>query len=327
MKNNLTVGIDIGGTNTVIGFVDYEGKFICESSIKTNSSESFDKFIVRLTTTINKMLTESAVNYTIAGIGIAAPCGNYFEGTIEAPSNINWGIVNIVEELKQYFDVPIAVTNDANAAAMGEQIFGKAKGMRNFIVLTLGTGVGSGIVIDETILYGENGLAGELGHAIVDPNGRKCSCGKRGCLETYISANGFKRTVFELIGSHDYDSDLKNISFNEITAKNISDLALKGDLLAIKTFEFSGEILGRALADAVAYLDPQAIILFGGLVNAGDLLLKPTEVSFQKHLLGLYKGKVKLLSSDLQNGKAAVLGASSLVLKKINKEAIKVQNY
>ena len=244
-------------------------------------------------------------------------------GTIETPSNINWGKVNFVTLLKEHFQIPIAITNDANAAALGEYEYGLGKGLKNFIVITLGTGLGSGIIINGNLLYSEGGLAGEFGHTIVKPNGRLCNCGRKGCLESYASANGIRRTVFNLIARNNVSSELQNISFNQINSKIIYDLAVKEDTIAAKAFDFTGKILGKALANLATSFVPEAIILFGGLADSGEFLLKPTRYHFEKNLLSIHKNKVKILKSSIENGMAAVLGASSLVNKKINNDSIK----
>jgi glucokinase len=318
-KQEVIAGVDIGGTNTVLGLIDNENNYLAEKSFETKSENGIDVYIERLVNSINEIFEKFSDAHELIGIGLAAPNANFLTGIIENSVNLKWRNVNLVDLIKKHFNIPIAMINDANAAALGEQICGSAKGMRNFIVLTLGTGLGSGIVVDGNLIYGENGLAGELGHVIVKSDGRKCNCGKNGCLETYISANGIRRTVFDLISYYNEETELQNISFNKLTSKYISELALKNDVIALKAFEFTGEILGRALSNVVAYFDPEAIILVGGLSESGDLLLKPTKFYFEKYLLNIYKGKVQILKSALQNGRAAVLGASSFVTKEINK--------
>jgi glucokinase len=317
MTENFTVGVDIGGTNTVIGFIDNNGNFVDEQSIETLGGQGVDNFIIRLSDNIEEMNSRITENYSISGIGIAAPTANYLNGTIEGSSNLKWGNVNIVDMMKNHFDVPIVIENDANAAALGELAYGKAKGMKNFIVLTLGTGFGSGIVIDGKVFYGQNGLAGEIGHTVIEANGRECSCGKSGCLETYISGRGLKRTVFYLLSRSNDESRLREINYNDLTAKKISELALENDPIALKAFDFTGEIFGRKLADLVASFNPEAIILFGGLADSDELLLKPTRKYFKQNLLSIYEGKVELLKSELQNGKAAVLGVGNLIYNEI----------
>lgn len=317
-KQKIIAGIDIGGTNTVLGFIKESGECIFSTSISTNPDENADKFILRLTRMINTSYKKYSSKYYLAGIGLAAPMANHSNGTIETPSNINWGKVNFVAKMKKNFGVPIAITNDANAAALGEYKFGLGKGLRNFIVITLGTGLGSGIIINGNPLYSEEGLAGEFGHIIVRPNGRECNCGRSGCLETYVSSNGIRRTVLELMAKHIDESILRNIPYNEISGKLINDLALEGDPIAFRAFQYTGEILGKALANLAISFVPEAIILFGGLANSGDLLLEPTRKHFEKNMLNIYKRKVKILRSSMNNGMSAVLGASSLILKDID---------
>jgi len=228
-------------------------------------------------------------------------------------------VIPLANLIKKYYDVPVAVTNDANAAALGEMIYGGAKNMKNFIVITLGTGLGSGIVVNGNLVYGHDGFAGELGHIVAIDNGRQCGCGKRGCLETYASASGIKRTVFDLLADCTEESDLRNITFDDLTAEMISGAAAKGDKIAIKAFEITGKILGRNLANAVAFSSPEAIFLFGGLAKAGELIFKPTKEHMEKNLLKIFRGKVKLLPSGLQDKNAAVLGASGLIWSELNK--------
>jgi len=324
-KTDVTLGIDIGGTNTGFGFVDRHGNCVAESSIPTNSFEPAETLFDRLHVEINNLHKNISSDYNFIGIGIGAPNANYYKGTVEYPPNLSWGYVKVLEIVQQYFDVPSAITNDANAAAIGEMKFGAAKGMKDFIVITLGTGLGSGIVANGELIYGADGFAGEIGHTIYDPNGRKCGCGRNGCLETYASASGIKRTIFELLCNSTEESEFRNISFNQISAKMISKAALKGDKIALEAFDFTGKVLGIKLADSIAHFSPEAIILFGGLAAAGDLLFKPTQKYLEENLLNIFKGKVKLLPSALTKGNTAVLGASALIwneLDKIKKENV-----
>ena len=321
IKQEITAAVDIGGTNTVVGFLDNDGNYLFGNSFPTKAEEDARQFIVRLTEQIKKLFKEYESEFLLSGIGIAAPSANHFLGTIESPSNLKWGDVNFVDIMKEYINLPIALTNDANAAAMGEYEFGFAKGMKNFIVVTLGTGLGSGIVVDGHLLYGENGLAGELGHTMVAANGRQCNCGRFGCLETYASANGIKRTIFDLLSLYNEPSELRNISFNDLSSKMINDFALQGDSIAIKAFDFTGEVLGKALANLVACFTSEVIILFGGLADSEELLLAPTRKYFEKYLLKNHIGKVQILKSKLDNGMAALLGASCLIKKEISGQA------
>jgi len=313
MKTKVTVGIDIGGTNTAFGFVDEKGKCIYESSIPTYAEQKADQLFERLFVEINKSFKIYDNEYELVGIGIGAPNGNYYKGTVEYPPNLSWGNVNVIDLVKKYSSLPCAITNDANAAAIGEMIFGAAKGMKNFIVITLGTGLGSGIVVNGELVYGADGFAGEIGHTIVDPNGRECGCGRKGCLETYSSATGICRTVKELIETTNTQSELREISTDKITAKTIAEAANRGDKLALDAFDYTAKILGLKLADSVAYLSPEAIILFGGLAAAGDLIFIPTKHYMEKYLLNIFKNKVKLIPSGLPDGNSAVLGSSALI--------------
>ncbi|MHB8905733.1 MAG: ROK family protein, partial [Melioribacteraceae bacterium] len=256
MNTKIAIGIDVGGTNTVFGFVDKEGNCIYESSIPTHSEQNADQLFERLFLNINNDFKKFSNDYKLAGIGIGAPNANYYKGTVELPPNLNWGMVNVIDLVKKYSSLPAAITNDANAAAIGEMIFGAAKGMKDFIVITLGTGLGSGIVVNGELVYGADGFAGEIGHTIVDMNGRECGCGRRGCLETYASASGIRRTVFELIGTTNIPSGLREISFSQLSAKDIADAATRGDQLALKAFDYTAKVLGLKLANAVAHLSP-----------------------------------------------------------------------
>ena len=315
-----TLGIDIGGTNTVFGFVSRSGSILAESSMTTNASEPADLYVARLYVKIKEMLDKVGDTVDLKGIGIGAPNANYYKGTVEYPPNLKWdGVTELVKMFQQYYTIPVAITNDANAAAIGEMKFGAAKGMKNFIVIALGTGLGSGIVVDGKIVYGHDGFAGELGHVIVDVNGRMCGCGRRGCLETYVSAGGICRTVFELLAERKDESDLRKVSFNQLTSKMISEAALRGDAIALAAFEETGRILGLKLADAVTHTSPEAIILFGGLSAAGELLFNPTQRYMEEYMLNIFKNKVKLLPSGLREGNTAVLGASALMWNELEK--------
>ena len=310
----LVLGIDIGGTNTKFGFVDRDGNVYGESSSPTRGYPEFDDYLAQLHKQIDAAKAFIGIESKIMGVGIGAPNGNYYNGTIEEAPNLEWvGTVNFVDKIKKYFpDQPIVLTNDANAAAIGEMTFGVAKGMKDFIVFTLGTGLGSGIVANGELIYGHDGFAGELGHTIVNPNGRWCGCGRRGCLETYVSATGIKRTVYKLLADYTEESSLRSVAFDKLSGKMITKAAFEGDFIAKQAFEHTGRMLGLKLADTVAHFSPEAIILFGGLVNAGDHLIKPTSHYMEENMMNIYKGKVKLLVSGLQDKNAAVLGASSL---------------
>lgn len=313
MRSEVTVGIDIGGTNTVLGFVDHQGKCLAEASVPTLAQEDAGSLVARLTARIREMYAPLSDRCAILGIGIGAPNANYYRGTVEDPPNMSWpGVTPLVALFREQFDIPIVITNDANAAALGEMRFGAAKGMRDFIVITLGTGLGSGVVANGELVYGADGFAGEIGHTIVDPQGRWCGCGNRGCLEAYASATGICRTIFEMLCNRREESEFRNISFHQLTAKMITEAAHRGDAIALAAFEYTGRILGMKLADSVAHTSPEAIILFGGLAHAGDLIFMPTKRSLEEHLLNIFRGKVKLIPSSLPEGNTAVLGAAAL---------------
>lgn len=316
----IALGIDIGGTNTVLGFVTKSGECLADASLPTKAEEPAEQFLPRLYDAVEKLKTSLDKHCEVAGIGIGAPNANYYTGTIEQAPNLNWGdIVHLRKHIQERFGVPVAITNDANAAALGEMLFGVAKGMKHFIVITLGTGLGSGIVVNGDVLYGSDGFAGEVGHIIVQEGGRECGCGRRGCLETYASATGIRRTVAELLADSTDASVFRTISLENISAAAIAEAANKGDAIAKQAFERTGEILGKALANVIACFSPEAIILFGGLANAGDLILRPTERTLKQTTLNIFKGKTQLLVSSLMENNAAVLGASALIWKELEK--------
>jgi glucokinase len=314
------LGVDIGGTNAKLGYVDRNGNCIGSASVSTGAHQPAAIFFQRLHDTAEQLKTSLSEEHELAGIGIGAANGNFYKGTIESSPNLGWDYVDVRAELAKHYRVPVAVTNDANAAALGEMLFGAAKGMKDFIVITLGTGLGSGIVANGEMIYGADGFAGEIGHTIIDPNGRICACGRRGCLETYCSATGLCRTVQELICDTTLPSSLRSISYHDLTAEKISESARQGDGLALMAFEACGEILGLRLADSVAYLSPEAIILCGGMAAAGDLILEPTKRSMEKHLFPIYRNKVKILPSGLPEGDIAILGAGALIWNLLNKD-------
>ena len=320
------IGIDIGGTFTKFGLVDVEGNVLMEGSIPTYIHETIEPFLVALSQAINKGLDEVTDPFEIIGIGIGAPNGNYYKGTIEHAPNLNWkGIVPFIDLFSKYFDLPMVLTNDANAAAIGEKVFGGAKDMNDFIVVTLGTGLGSGLVTRGKLIYGHDGLAGELGHTNVYPDGRECNCGKRGCLETYASASGIKRTVFKLLATNNVATPLRSYTYESLTAKKITEMALSGDPIALEAYDYTSDILGLKLADAAAVTSPEAIFLFGGLAKAGDIIVEATKKSFNEYLYPGYKGKIKIKLSKLMDKNAAVLGASALVWSEIaNSDVIRV---
>ncbi len=313
------IGIDIGGTNTVFGLVDKEGIILIEGSIRTSDYEEADDFLENLARKIKLVLSELSGDIDLKGIGIGAPNGNYYNGTIEFAPNLRWkGTIHLVKMTKQHFDVPVFLTNDANAAAIGEMIYGGAKGMKDFFIVTLGTGLGSGFVVDGKLVYGHDGFAGELGHTVVIENGRDCGCGRKGCLETYASAVGIKRTMCDLMEKHAYTGILNDLGCDHISAKDIDNAARNGDPLALEAFEITGEILGKSLANTVAITSPEAIFLFGGLANAGDLILDPTKKYMEENMLNIFKNKVKLQKSSLLERNAAILGSSALVWNELS---------
>lgn len=311
---NIVAGIDIGGTTTSFGFVDRRGRLLAQETIPTQSHEPATVFVTRLSKRIDDLRKTLPAKYRLKGIGIGAPNANYYRGTVENPVNLNWGEeVNLVELVRQCYDLPVAITNDANAAAIGELLFGGARGMRHFIVITLGTGLGSGIVSDGKLVYGADGFAGELGHTVVDPDGRQCGCGKKGCLETYVSATGLCRTVVALLAKRLDHSRLREVKNSELTSKMIFEEAGSGDVVALEAFDVTARILGMKLADAVAHTRPGAIFLFGGLAKAAELLLEPTRRYLEEFLFPHYRGKVRLLPSALLEGSGAILGAGALI--------------
>jgi len=318
-QKETVLGIDIGGTNTKFGYVDQNGNLLAEGDMLTEAHRPADEFFERLHIQAENLFASKKNELKLVGIGLGAPNGNYYKGTIEQPPNLSWGYVNVVEMLRRWYTIPVALTNDANAAALGEMLFGAAKGMKDFIVITLGTGLGSGIVSNGELIYGHDGFAGEIGHTIVDPDGRQCGCGRRGCLETYASASGIRRTMEELLKKPTPPSELRQIDFEQITSKRIFEAARRGDKLALEAFEITGRYLGLKLADSVAHTSPEAIILFGGLAAAGDCIFSPTKKYMEEYLLGIFKNKVKLLPSGLPKGNAAILGAAALMWKQLLK--------
>ena len=315
----VVIGVDIGGTFTKYGIIDRNGNCLIENSIKTNSSNGIEEFLKDATKALKNDLAKFS-DIKLKGIGIGAPNGNYYNGTIEFAPNLKWkGIIPLVKLFKKNFDVPIFLTNDANAAAIGEMIYGDAKELRDFIVITLGTGLGSGIVSNGELIYGHDGFAGEIGHTIVRHNGRQCGCGRRGCLETYASASGIKRTVYKLLADSLEDSILRSVCFNELSAEMITEAAKNGDKIALEAFEYTGSILGQTLADSVAYTSPKVIFLFGGLAKAGNLILEPTRRHLENNILNIYKGKVKVLISGMEELNAAIMGAGALAWKELEK--------
>ena len=315
--NTYSIGIDIGGTNTDIGLVRDDGRCMAKKNLPTNKYYDASVYVSDICDKIKDLIGENEVT-AIDGIGIAAPAGNFYTGCIENATNLNFkGVIDLAALFHDHLDVPVVVSNDANAAAYGELVYGGAKGMKHFVMFTLGTGVGSGIVVDGKLVHGKTGGAGELGHAILIPEGRPCGCGRKGCLETYTSATGIRRTALEMMEAiPDYDGALRKVDPKELTSKTVGDAAKYGDPLAIKVFEKTGYWLGIALANAVAFSGPEAIFLMGGPVKAGDVLLKPTRESFKKHLCFVYDGSVDIRVSELPDNDAAILGAAALTKAK-----------
>ncbi len=314
------IGIDIGGTFTKCGFVDREGNCFAESVTPTDVYDNVEDYLENLIKEIKKAEEKLEGPYKIVGVGIGAPNGNYHNGTIENATNLKWrGVIPFADLVNKHYKVPVKLTNDANAAALGEMVYGGAKGMKDFIMITLGTGLGSGVVVNGDLVYGHDGFAGELGHVNVVENGRKCGCGNLGCLETYVSAPGIKRTVFELLASDSSDSDLVNFSFDELDSEMIYNAAVKGDKVALKAFDVTGKILGRKLADSVAHTSPEAVFLFGGLSKSGDYIFKPTKKYMEESVMGTFKNKVKILPSQLMDKNVAVMGSSALIWKELDK--------
>lgn len=316
----VALGIDIGGTFTKYGVVDRQGNCLVENSVSTDFTDDVNEYLNNLNVEIRKSLETITEPIELKGIGIGAPNGNYYNGTIEYAPNLKWkGVVPLAKLVQKIWNVPVALTNDANAAALGEMIYGGAKNMRNFIVITLGTGLGSGIVVNGDVVYGHDGFAGELGHINVKHDGRVCGCGRKGCLETYVSATGIKRTVYKFLADSMDESELRGVSYNELSAEMITHYAKRGDKIAIQSFEYTGMILGQKLADTIANFSPEAIFLFGGLAKAGDFILQPTKRHMEENLMPIYRGKVKLVLSGLGEINAAVLGASALIWKELEK--------
>ncbi|MEP4095083.1 ROK family protein [Reichenbachiella sp.] len=306
---DFVLGIDIGGTYTKYGLVDKKGKVVDEGTFNTHAKEKIEIFLKELKKNISPVVEGKSV----IGVGVGAPNVNHFDGTIKQAANIQWGDdVPLKKLIQQVFDLPTALTNDANAAALGEMKYGGAQGMKNFVVFTLGTGLGSGFVVNGELVYGNSGFAGEIGHVSVNPDGRFCGCGRRGCLETYVSATGIKKTVFKMMADYARPSVLRDVSYNDMTAEMITNAAREHDYIAIKAFEYTGQIFGQKLADTVVHTSPEAIFLFGGLVNAGDYLLDPAVYYMEKFMFKPFKKSVKLLPSALMDKNAAVLGAAAL---------------
>ncbi len=309
------IGMDIGGTNTVLGVVDAEGNILASDTVKTASYADAEEYADVVCAKVNALIVAHGGVERFRGIGVGAPNGNVLRGTIELAPNLPWkGIIPLAEMFKIRTGLPTALTNDANAAALGEMMYGVARGMKDFIMITLGTGVGSGIVANGQLIAGHDGFAGELGHICVDysSKGRACGCGHTGCLETYCSATGVVRTTCEVLAESDEPSLLRSIPSETITSKDVYDAAVQGDKVALEIFNRTGRLLGRSLAQFVAFSSPEAIVLFGGLMKAGDYILKPVREALDEYVMAQYRGKVKLLVSSLKGADAAVMGAAAL---------------
>lgn len=325
---DLVAGVDLGATQTKFGLVNRNGELLAFDSIPTDSSVGFEEFFLSLSNKIKQLTIPKNRDLNILGVGVGAPAGNQSMGTIDSASNLNWpDKLPVAKLLETYFNLPVFISNDANAAAIGELMFGLAKGKKNFFSVTLGTGLGCGIVLDGKIVLGKDGHAGELGHVTAIPEGRLCTCGRKGCLETYASATGIVRTVLEY-----GDDKMKSSSLfpfrNNLDAKKITDEARNGDPLALQAFDDTGKYLGRQLADTVLLLNPELIILSGGLIKSGEFIRKPTERYMNEHLLPVFKGTVELKLSEISNKKTAILGAAALLWLKLEKEgSVSAKNY
>lgn len=310
------IGLDLGGTNSVFGIVDSRGEIKATTSIKTQGYAKVEDYVAASVEAVKLIIDQVGGIETIKAMGIGAPNGNYYNGTIEFAPNLEWGHDGIVPLAKLFSDalgIPVALTNDANAAAIGEMTYGVARGMKNFIVITLGTGVGSGIVVNGELVYGCDGFAGELGHVIMRrENGRSCGCGRSGCLEAYCSATGVARTAREILDTTEKPSLLRELDPASITSYDVSMAAAKGDQVALEIYQFTGKMLGEACADFAAFSSPEAFIFFGGLTKAGDLIMNPIKEAYDKNVLNIFKGKAKFLVSGLDGSSAAVLGASAV---------------
>ena len=309
------IGLDLGGTNSVFGIVDSDANIVAQTSVKTRGHGTVEQYVADSVEALKPIIEEVGGIEKIHGMGIGAPNGNYYTNCIEYAPNLPWGNERIPlgKLFSEALGVPVAMTNDANAAAMGEMKYGAAKGMKNFIMITLGTGVGSGIVCDGKMVYGSDGLAGELGHVRVEPhNGRECGCGRTGCLETYCSATGVARTAREIVSTSDVPTSLRDIPYDKLESKDVAIATAQGDEVAKSIMDFTGRLLGRACADFACFNSPEAFIFFGGLTKAGDLIMNPIRRGYEENILQCYAGKAKLIVSELDDAKAAVLGASAL---------------
>lgn len=315
LSRHLAIGIDVGGTNTKYGVVNHRGEILQKGHLKTEGYSTIQQFVLSLHKTLKPMIASFEKGFTIKGIGVGAPNGNYYTGTIEYAPNLHWkGIIPLAKLISEKFGLPCSLTNDANAAAVGEMMYGAARGMTNFIMMTLGTGVGSGIIANGQLIYGHDGFAGELGHTTIRPGGRKhWATGLHGSLEAYCSATGIVITAKEMLAETNEDTLMRKYSLDKIDSKVVFECAMKGDKMAQEVYRFTGQILGESLANFIMFSSPEAIVLFGGVIKAGDLILKPTKDHMEKNLLPIFQNKVKLIFSELKEADAAILGASALV--------------
>ena len=322
-KQEAVIGMDIGGTNTKIAIVTRDGKKHGYRSFRTCSQEPIDVFLKSLRQTVDAMLDDCKdEHFDILALGVGAPDANQFEGIMEHPPNFKWGVnIPLQSHIEDLLGWPTVIANDANAAAVGEMHFGSARGMRNFIVVTLGTGLGSGIVVNGKLLLGQNSFAGEMGHMLAKDGGRKCGCGNYGCLETYASATGIKRTIFKFMADMNELSTFRALSYNDLTANQISEAALAGDAIAQRAFAYTGKFLGANLADVIALFNPEAVIISGGLSKAGDLLLKPTLSAMDEHLFPAFRGKTKVFITTMSDANAAVLGTAAMAYELLDELA------
>lgn len=317
---NVVVGIDIGGTNSVFGLVDDSGNILSRKAIKTGAYEKFEEYVEAAAQVIESF-EQDFPDSKIVTIGIGAPDANYYQGTIDHASNLRWsGILPLRSSFETRLSLPVVTTNDANAAALGEKLFGGAKDSDHFVVITLGTGLGSGFVIDGKLVYGKNSYAGEVGNIVLIPEGRVCGCGRRGCAETYVSATGLVRTTIELLSELTVDSPLRDMVTRDITSKQVYDLAIAGDEIACEAFARTAEYLGQILADTILFSNPDTIFLFGGLANAGDLLMKPLKEAFERRTLTMFRGTAEIKLSQLPEADAALLGSAALAWEEFQKK-------
>ncbi len=314
-KKPYVIGLDLGGTNSVFGIVDGKANVVASVSVKTRGHGTAEQYVNNCCEALQSIISQVGGIEKIQAMGIGAPNGNYYSGSVENAPNLEWpGIIPLAKMFSERLGIPVALTNDANAAAIGEMAYGVAKGMKNFIMITLGTGVGSGIVVNGQLVYGSDGFAGELGHVIMDRShsARDCGCGRKGCLEAYCSATGMVRTALEWMAIRTTPSVLREIPFDKLEAKDISVAAAQGDFMAKEIMNYTGDMLGKACADFCNFNSPEAFIFFGGPTKAGDLLMNPIRKAYEENVLMNYKGKAKILLSELDGASAAVLGASAL---------------